>query len=51
MFDKAKEYIPINWTLVSNPVNWAVIILMLAFAGLAVAYIFPHPASKQEPRS
>ena len=47
--DKIKAYTPLNWAILGNPVNWAIVILMLAFAGLAVAYIFPHPASKTEP--
>lgn len=49
MFETAQKYIPINWSLASNPVNWVIVILMVAIAGLAVAYIFPHSGgTKQE---
>lgn len=35
-----KKYIPLNFELVGNPVNWAIVILMVAIAGLALALIF-----------
>jgi len=31
----------INWNLISNPVNWVIVILMISIAGLAIAAIFP----------
>jgi len=39
--DRVKALLPLNWALIGNPVNWAVVILMLAFAGVALAYIIP----------
>lgn len=35
--------IPINFTIVKNPFNWAIVFLMVAFAGYSLALIF-HPA-------
>jgi len=37
MLDK----IPINWNLISNPVNWVIVILMISIAGLGIAAVFP----------
>lgn len=52
MFDTVRKYTPfINWVLAGNPVNWVIIILMIAIAGLALAYIFPHDNAKQETAS
>lgn len=48
MIEAIKKYTPVNWELVGNPINWAIVILMIAIAGLALAYIFPKPASKVE---
>lgn len=33
--------LPINWTLISNPANWAIIVLMLLIAGFAVHLVLP----------
>lgn len=30
------KYIPINWEIVRNPLNWAIVLLMLAIAGFAL---------------
>ncbi len=35
-----KKYLPINFELISNPVNWAIIVLMIAMAGIGLALIF-----------
>jgi hypothetical protein len=35
------ERIPINWALISNPVNWVIVLLMAYIAGLGLALIFP----------
>lgn len=40
MLQKIKTYIPLNWDLVSNPVNWIVVMLMVAVAGFALALLF-----------
>lgn len=49
MYETIQKYTPfINWSLAGNPVNWAIVILMIAIAGLSIAYIFPHNAVTQE---
>jgi hypothetical protein len=39
MLDGFKKAIPINWELIGNPVNWVVVALMIALAGVALAVI------------
>ncbi len=39
---KAPEWLPINWTLISHPANWAVVILMIAIAGFALHLLLPQ---------
>lgn len=34
-----KGYIPLNWPLLLNPVNWVIVFLMLALAGVSLALI------------
>lgn len=41
MLAKLKAALPLNWEIIGNPVNWVVVILMLAFAGVALALIVP----------
>lgn len=36
-----RDYIPINWTLISSPVNWVIVVLMISLALLALSAIFP----------
>lgn len=38
--DKFKSYIPLNFDLMSNPINWIIIALMVILAGVAASYIF-----------
>jgi len=45
--DKVREWIPLNFQLIGNPINWAIIILMVAIAGLGLALIFSQPASEE----
>lgn len=40
--EKLKEYLPLNFGLMANPVNWVIIVLMIAIAALAVYHIFPN---------
>jgi hypothetical protein len=40
-----KDNIPLNFELLSNPVNWVIILLMVAIAGMAVNLIFAQPSS------
>lgn len=37
--DKLKSFIPLNFNLMSNPVNWVIIALMILIAGLALNVI------------
>lgn len=48
MLAAIKKYTPLNWEIMGNPVNWAIVILMVATAGLALAYIFPSKPTTQE---
>lgn len=49
MLDKIKNAIPLNWPLLANPVNWVIVFLMIAIAGLALHFILsPSPASNEE---
>lgn len=40
MLDRIKAWTPINFELAGNPVNWVIVVLMVAIAGLAVSLIF-----------
>jgi hypothetical protein len=44
MLDKIIDHIPINWGLIKNPYNWAVVTLMVAIGGITLGLIF-HPAN------
>lgn len=35
------DWIPLNFKLLANPVNWAIIILMLVIAGFALHILLP----------
>jgi len=37
--EKIKGLIPLNWELLANPVNWIIVFLMLALAGVGLALI------------
>jgi hypothetical protein len=39
MLEKIKGYIPLNFAIMGNPVNWLIVALMLAIAGVAVMAI------------
>ena len=45
MADAAK-WVPLNFQLMANPVNWVIVTLMVAIAGLAIALIFPQAAKE-----
>lgn len=38
--DKIKNYLPINFAILSNPVNWVLVTLMVALAGVALTFVF-----------
>jgi len=48
MFEKLKGSIPINWTLMSNPVNWVIVYLMIALAIAGLAFIVTTPPAATE---
>ena len=35
------DFLPINWKLISHPINWVVVVLMLLIAGCAAHFILP----------
>lgn len=37
----ASDYVPVNLAFMANPMNWLVVIAMVLFAGLAIAFILP----------
>jgi hypothetical protein len=39
MLEKVKGYIPLNFELIINPVNWIIVFLMIALAGVGLALI------------
>lgn len=45
--EKIKNLIPVNWDLVSNPVNWLTIVLMVLIGGMALALVF-NPTKETE---
>ena len=44
MIDKIKAYAPINTQLAGNWVNWVIVFLMVAIAGLAASLFFQAPS-------
>lgn len=40
------KYIPLNFALLANPLNWVIVTLMVAIAGLGLAVIFTTPANE-----
>lgn len=40
--------LPINWTLIKNPVNWIIVFLMVAIAGAGIAVIFSATQSQED---
>jgi hypothetical protein len=48
MLDKIKAALPINWELAANPINWIYILLMIAIAGAAIAFVLPSAPPTQE---
>ena len=33
------DWVPLNFELLKNPLNWAIVFLMLAFAGVLVTFL------------
>lgn len=36
------DLLPINWQLIANPINWAIILLMLVIASFALHILLPQ---------
>jgi len=36
------DWLPINWQLIGNPLNWVIIILMIAFGAFALHLTLPQ---------
>lgn len=48
MFEKIKSNIPLNWALLSNPVNWLIVYVMIALAIAGLAFINSQSTANQE---
>lgn len=35
------DKIPLNFALISHPINWLIVVLMVAIAGLGLSLIYP----------
>lgn len=47
--EAVKKYIPLNFALLSNPINWVIVALIVALGGVAlVAIINPNASPAQE---
>ncbi len=44
MLGKIKDMIPVNFALLGNPVNWVIVFLMIAIAGVGLAIILKPDA-------
>lgn len=40
MLDNLKKYLPLNFDLMANPINWIVILVMVLIAVLAISLVF-----------
>lgn len=47
MLEKIKNLIPVNWALLSNPMNWIIVFLMVAIAGAGIAVIITSQNAPQ----
>lgn len=39
MFEKIKGFVPLNFDLMANPVNWIIVTMMVLLAGMALAFV------------
>lgn len=42
------SWIPINWSLVGNPFNWVVVLLMMVIATIAISLVIGPKSSNSE---
>ena len=47
--DKLRSFIPLNFDLMANPVNWVIVTLMVLLAGFAMAHIFSGTTKDSNP--
>lgn len=40
MWETVKKFTPLNFALMANPVNWVIVVLMIAIAGVGIALVF-----------
>jgi hypothetical protein len=45
----ARDYIPLNFEILRSPINWIIILLIVAFGGLAIALIVPGTSTPKGP--
>jgi hypothetical protein len=38
--ESIRKYVPLNFELMGNPVNWVIVTLMVLFAGVALTFVF-----------
>ncbi|HNB00959.1 MAG TPA: hypothetical protein PLK61_04075 [Nitrosomonas sp.] len=38
------DFLPINWALFTNPVNWVIVTLMVLIAGVLLRLLIPVPS-------
>lgn len=36
------SWVPLNFELMKNPVNWVILFLMVAIAGIGIGYVASH---------
>lgn len=49
MAEAPKNFIPLNFELIMNPLNWFTVILMLLIAGFALHLLLPSLSGKAAP--
>jgi hypothetical protein len=45
--EKLKNFIPLNFDLMSNPINWVIVALMVLIAGFGLAHVMNTTAKDQ----
>lgn len=45
--ETAKKYLPLNFELLSNPINWLIVLLMVITAGIALSLVFGMKAKSE----
>jgi len=45
--EKLRAYVPLNFALLANPVNWVIVTLMVLLGGMALAHILQTKPADQ----